>query len=186
MKRGLVMGYHPKLVAEFGASHGYDFTDAAARKEIAEEYIKSGKAPSGIAASTIEWHLERFVKGERVGSYMPDGTTVTAPPVMTQYLATVNQPGYLPQGDEPSVFDTIPEAWVYLEGELERDWEAEEEGVGSPEEQQAIDDRYSETYNEMHNGRWELATLHVVGPTDTHLGFNYTVAVFEPEKGTQG
>jgi hypothetical protein len=71
------MSYHPKLVAEFGTRHGYDITDAAARKEIAEEYIKSGKAPSGIAASTVERHLEGFAKGERVGSYMPDGTTST-------------------------------------------------------------------------------------------------------------
>jgi hypothetical protein len=33
------------------------------------------------------------------------------------YLATQNIPGYLPQDDEPPVFDTPGEAWSYLAGE---------------------------------------------------------------------
>jgi hypothetical protein len=69
------MSYHPKQVADFGTSHGFDLTSASDRKELAAEYVKANKAPSGLAASTIEWHLEAFLKGESVGLYEPDGTT---------------------------------------------------------------------------------------------------------------
>jgi len=34
------------------------------------------------------------------------------------YVATINVPGYLPEG-EPAEFDTAAEAWAYLEGERE-------------------------------------------------------------------
>lgn len=37
-----------------------------------------------------------------------------------KYVATINTPGYLPQDDEPPVFDTAHEAWAYLESERER------------------------------------------------------------------
>ncbi len=67
--------YHPKDVADFGTAHGYDLSSAKDRKELAAEYVSSRKAPSGLAASTIEWHLESYLKGERVGLYEPDGTT---------------------------------------------------------------------------------------------------------------
>lgn len=33
---------------------------------------------------------------------------------MTQYVATINVPGYLPTDDEPPTFDTAREAWTYL------------------------------------------------------------------------
>jgi hypothetical protein len=36
---------------------------------------------------------------------------------MTKFVATVNVPGYLPQEDEPAVFDTAREAWAYLRDE---------------------------------------------------------------------
>lgn len=32
----------------------------------------------------------------------------------TQYMATTNTPGYLPEEDDPPVFDTAAEAWAYL------------------------------------------------------------------------
>lgn len=46
------------------------------------------------------------------------------------YVATINIPGYLPQDDDPPVFDTAQEAWEYLADERERgeDSAAEEEG----------------------------------------------------------
>ncbi len=37
-----------------------------------------------------------------------------------QYVATINTPGYLPWADEPAVFDSIREAWEYLESEYQR------------------------------------------------------------------
>jgi len=74
-----VMRYHPKIVAEFGTSRGYDLSLPEERREVAEEFIKSSNAPSGMAASTIEWHLEHYLKGERVGLYEPDGTHTPLP-----------------------------------------------------------------------------------------------------------
>jgi hypothetical protein len=70
--------YHPKMVADFGTAHGYDLSDPEDRRdhrEVAEEFIKSGKAPAGIHVSTLMWHLEEYVNGRSVGLYEPDGTT---------------------------------------------------------------------------------------------------------------
>lgn len=39
---------------------------------------------------------------------------------MTLYVATINTPGYLPENDEPDVFDTPGEAWAYLRDARER------------------------------------------------------------------
>lgn len=39
---------------------------------------------------------------------------------MAQYIATINVPGYLPEDDEPPVFDTAQEAWSYLADERTR------------------------------------------------------------------
>lgn len=36
------------------------------------------------------------------------------------FLATVNVPGYLPEDNDPPVFDTPQEAWQYLADERER------------------------------------------------------------------
>jgi hypothetical protein len=41
----------------------------------------------------------------------------------TRYIATLNTPGYLPQNDDPPVFDTAREAWQYLVSEVERSWD---------------------------------------------------------------
>ena len=40
----------------------------------------------------------------------------------TQYVATINTPGYLPE-DEPPIFDTAREAWFYLYQESIRAWD---------------------------------------------------------------
>lgn len=37
-----------------------------------------------------------------------------------KYVATINTPGYLPESDEPAVFDTAAEAWDYLADERKR------------------------------------------------------------------
>jgi hypothetical protein len=54
-----------------------------------------------------------------------------------RYIATMNTPGYLPQDDEPPVFDTAPEAWAYLAEE--RRHVEDEEGEGD----------YSDVVNEL-------------------------------------
>jgi len=96
---------------------------------------------------------------------------------MTQYLATVNQPGYLPMDDDPPVFDTIPEAWAYLVGELDSDWTGE---YDLDHDKEAVDARYVDAHTFMHGDPRDVGSVHVDGPTDTHLGQCYTVAVFEP------
>lgn len=49
---------------------------------------------------------------------------------MTQYVATINTPGYLPQDDDPPVFDHPWEAWAYLAGQREREEDqVEDEGT---------------------------------------------------------
>lgn len=48
---------------------------------------------------------------------------------MTNYIAIVNSPGYLPEC-EPVEFDNPYDAWRYIQDELERDWDmAETYGV---------------------------------------------------------
>jgi hypothetical protein len=43
---------------------------------------------------------------------------------MTKYVATINVPGYLPEDDDPAVFDTATEAWWYLYHErCNDDWQ---------------------------------------------------------------
>lgn len=37
-----------------------------------------------------------------------------------KFVATINTPGYLPEGDEPAVFDTAAAAWDYLADERKR------------------------------------------------------------------
>ena len=59
---------------------------------------------------------------------------------MTQYVATINTPGYLPTDDEPAVFDTAQEAWEYLADERER---AEDDAVYSDDDPEAYE--YSDT-----------------------------------------
>ena len=47
-----------------------------------------------------------------------------------QYIATINTPGYLPDGDDgPAVFDTAAEAWAYLRAEREEAWDEAEQAM---------------------------------------------------------
>jgi hypothetical protein len=43
-----------------------------------------------------------------------------------------------------------------------------------------VDARYLDAHTQMHNAPREVGTVHVKGPTDTHLGYNYTVDVYAP------
>lgn len=57
------------------------------------------------------------------------------------FVATINQPGYLPEVD-PVEFETCAEAWSYVADEIERDWEN--------------DDVFEGLFMELHkrNKRW--------------------------------
>lgn len=54
---------------------------------------------------------------------------------MIRYVATINVPGYLPQDDDPPVFDTAHEAWEWLadqrgfDEEVNPEWESDN-GLG--------------------------------------------------------
>jgi hypothetical protein len=61
-----------------------------------------------------------------------------------KYLATINTPGYLPQDDDPPVFDTAAEAWAYLADERERD---EDDSA----DDSAADWPYTATLAELHD-----------------------------------
>lgn len=82
---------------------------------------------------------------------------------MSRYVATINTPGYLPEGD-PAEFDTAREAWSYLAEERERaeddhpDW-SPEDAVGE----------YSETLQTLRyiaSGEHEHGSPHEDYPTN--------------------
>ncbi len=80
---------------------------------------------------------------------------------MSGYVATVNTPGYLPQDDEPPVFDTAREAWEYLADQRER--EEEDSEPDAPADQEL-----SDTYHELWLHRDEPGTVY--GPTPGYQG----------------
>jgi len=89
------------------------------------------------------------------------------------YHATVNMPGYLPEGDI-AIFGTAEGAWLYLFDELERDWEAAADGS---DESDDVNARYLEVDTAMHNHDTDLpGTVYLEGPTATHLGWAYSVS----------
>ena len=83
----------------------------------------------------------------------------------------VNQPGYLPMSDDLPRFETIEEAWVGLIDELDRDYDSDLDS--SP---QGIAERYSSAMAFAAQGPAVPGSVHVPGPTDTHLGVVYSVA----------
>ena len=102
----------------------------------------------------------------------------------TWFVAIMNTPGYLPQDDDPPVFDTPAEAWGYLANERERDLTDATDG----------DAQLDTTWSELRR----LATLgpqapfghSVVGSTPGYdgshdLGLAYTVMVTDepPNEG---
>jgi hypothetical protein len=108
------MGYHPKEVADFGTSHGYDLTSDTDRREVAEEFIRSGKAPSGIAAGIIVWHLNEYLAGRSVGLYEPDGTTRAPGSEDGKYAIKVGETEY-DHADTPEQAKRARDALIYGE-----------------------------------------------------------------------
>lgn len=101
------------------------------------------------------------------------------------YVATINVPGYLPTGDDPPVFDTPAEAWVYLES-VREDAEsyATDDGVFVASECLSDLRRIAEAAQSNSVFVPEVSEGTVYGPTpgyegDHDLGLAYTVSVAE-------
>jgi hypothetical protein len=54
--------------------------------------------------------------------------------VDARFMAIVNVPGYLPEDDDPPVFDTAQSAWKYLADERERGEDSAEYGAFDPDQ----------------------------------------------------
>lgn len=99
-----------------------------------------------------------------------------------KFVATINTPGYLPDADEPTVFDTASEAWAYLEQERQdEESEAAEGDAFLPTECLLQLRRIAE------DARMGLVTPEwVIGDTpgyegDNDLGVAYSVTLVEGE-----
>jgi len=90
------------------------------------------------------------------------------------YLATQNVPGYLPQDDDPPVFDTPGEAWAYL-ADMARNSEDETDGEDYSQTVDTLDAYASAGHGEDT----------VYGPTgydgDHDQGLAYSVTLVEAE-----
>lgn len=99
------------------------------------------------------------------------------------FHANTHQPGYLPFSDEGYSFETASEAWASLASDLERAWDGEYEsapdGAEGSEERMSIDGRYLDAHTFMHNAPNREGSVHVDGPTETHLGTVYEVTECE-------
>lgn len=93
---------------------------------------------------------------------------------MTQYVAIINVPGYLPVDDEPPIFDTAREAWQYLISEVERLWDE------YPEDE---NEACVEAHTQMHGlNQDEPGTVYAPTPgyEGSHdLGVAYSVEAYE-------
>ena len=103
---------------------------------------------------------------------------------MTQYVAIMNTPGYMPwSDDEPAVFDTASDAWTYLADER-REQEDQAAMVSDAE----ADSPYSDTVNELDaEASANTGPGTVYGGTpgydgDHDLGIAYSVGVYVPEE----
>lgn len=47
-----------------------------------------------------------------------------------KYVATINVPGYLPMGDDPPVFESVGDAWLYLADERVKEEDQCEDWAG--------------------------------------------------------
>lgn len=92
------------------------------------------------------------------------------------YVATINIPGYLPQDDEPPVFDTPAEAWQYLADERERG------------EDSAYVEGDSEEYSATYTNLKAIAAHCAAGmPGDTHpVNLDGTGTVYGDTPGYDG
>lgn len=96
---------------------------------------------------------------------------------MTQYVATINIPGYLPQDDEPPVFDTAREAWEYLAEERERGEDAVYQD-GDSEDYSATRDTLAAIATEAH---WQHGA-----PVDLGVNADGTGTVYGATPGYDG
>jgi hypothetical protein len=84
------------------------------------------------------------------------------------FVATINVPGYLPMDDDPPVFETAQEAWVYLADERER---AEDDAYrGGPDADGYSDD--VQVLRALAHGDWDPLGL------DNAIASNGTGAVY--------
>ncbi len=95
--------------------------------------------------------------------------------MITHYHANVHVPGYLPEEGNYR-FDTMQAAWAFLVEEIDRDWDIEYECAGADKaERLGIDGRYLHPHTYMHNNNGYTGSVHLSGPTETHLGWIYEV-----------
>jgi hypothetical protein len=96
-----------------------------------------------------------------------------------RYVIGSNVPGYLPEDDEPYEVEDETLARRALADLIERDWDAEDE-VAPVDCIASVE--ISNRYLDAHTGVNTLTipgSVHVPGPTSTHLGRTYWVAVAE-------
>jgi len=94
------------------------------------------------------------------------------------YVALINTPGYLPQDDDPPVFDDAAGAWEYLADERSYALDSSELSPGP-------DSTLGELRRLAHLGRQAPIGHSVVGPTPGYagshdLGQAYTVMIAPP------
>lgn len=96
-----------------------------------------------------------------------------------RYVIGSNVPGYLPEDDEPYEVEDETLARRALADLIERDWDAEEEATeDNGKEHVEIGNRYLDAHTGV-NTLTIPGSVHVPGPTSTHLGRTYWVAVAE-------
>lgn len=98
---------------------------------------------------------------------------------MTEYVATINVPGYLPMDDEPPTFETAQEAWAYLADER-RNAEDEEEGEYST----TVDELDAHAAAAGSGAPFDVGTVYgdTPGYDGSHdLGLAYCVSEVEPD-----
>lgn len=103
------------------------------------------------------------------------------------YIATINTPGYLPENDDPPVFDSQAEAWDYLYQERRRLMD-EADVIGEPEDPYDGDECLREINAKESvamNGFDTTGTVYGGTPGydgDHDLGLAYSVSVVEEEQ----
>lgn len=104
----------------------------------------------------------------------PEGWVVFTIP--SQFVATVNVPGYLPMDDDPPVFDSPREAWQYLVSEVDRQWDE------YPEDENGAS---LTAHTQLHNiNQDRVGAIHAPTPGytgDHDLGLVYSVSEYQGE-----
>jgi hypothetical protein len=101
---------------------------------------------------------------------------------MMHFHVTVSQPGYLPMSDNSPQFETIDDAWEDLVTEIRQDYESDLETY----EYEEVNRRYDAAFNFIATIPMDPGSVHVPGPTDTHLGMVYSVTTCEDQECPDG